>query len=69
MHILLAEDDPIIADGLLRTLRKTGHAVDHVANGRDADAALLSQPFDLLILDLGGASSTITGAILRVAAS
>lgn len=53
MHILLAEDDPIIADGLLRTLRKTGHAVDHVANGRDADAALLSQPFDLLILDLG----------------
>lgn len=53
MHILLAEDDPIIADGLVRTLRKAGHAVDHVANGRDADAALLSQPFDLLILDLG----------------
>ncbi|HMM53605.1 MAG TPA: response regulator transcription factor [Candidatus Desulfobacillus sp.] len=53
MHILLAEDDRIIADGLLRALRKSGYAVDHVSSGSDADAALLSQPFDLLILDLG----------------
>lgn len=53
MHILLAEDDRIIADGLVRTLRKSGYAVDHVTNGSDADAALLSQQFDLLILDLG----------------
>ena len=53
MHILLAEDDRIIAYGLVRALRKSGYAVDHVANGADADAALLSQQFDLLILDLG----------------
>lgn len=53
MHILLAEDDRIIADGLVRALRKSGYAVDHVINGADADAALLSQQFDLLILDLG----------------
>lgn len=53
MHILLAEDDPAIADGLVRTLRKSGYAVDHVANGSDADTALLTQQFDLLILDLG----------------
>jgi two-component system OmpR family response regulator/two-component system response regulator TctD len=53
MRILLAEDDRIIADGLVRTLRKSGYAVDHVVSGSDADAALLSQPFDLLILDLG----------------
>ena len=53
MHILLAEDDRIIADGLVRTLRKSGYAVDQVSNGSDADAALLSQQFDLLILDLG----------------
>ena len=53
MRILLAEDDPIIADGLVRTLRKSGYAVDHVATGTDADAALHGQPFDLLILDLG----------------
>lgn len=53
MRILLAEDDRIIAEGLVRALRKSGYAVDHVANGSDADAAMLSQQFDLLILDLG----------------
>jgi two-component system OmpR family response regulator/two-component system response regulator TctD len=53
MRILLAEDDPMIADGLLRALRKSSYAVDHVNNGADADTALASQQFDLLILDLG----------------
>jgi two-component system OmpR family response regulator/two-component system response regulator TctD len=53
MRILLAEDDAIIADGLVRALRKSGYAVDHVDNGAEADTALLSQQFDLLILDLG----------------
>lgn len=53
MRVLLAEDDPIIADGLVRALRKAGYAVDHVDNGLDADTAVLSQTFDLLILDLG----------------
>ena len=53
MRILLAEDDRIIADGLQRSLRKAGYAVDCVANGIDADTALASQQFDLLILDLG----------------
>ncbi len=53
MRILLAEDDRIIADGLQRSLRKVGYAVDCVTNGADADAALASQQFDLLILDLG----------------
>jgi len=53
MRILLAEDDPMIADGLVRALRKSGYAIDHVSNGMDADTALVSQQFDLLILDLG----------------
>ena len=53
MRILLAEDDLIIADGLGRALKKAGYAVDHVPNGAEADAALLGQSFDLLILDLG----------------
>jgi two-component system OmpR family response regulator/two-component system response regulator TctD len=53
MRILLAEDDRIIADGLVRALRKSGYAVDHVATGSDADTALVGQQFDLLILDLG----------------
>lgn len=53
MRILLAEDDPVIADGIGRALRRSNYAVDHVANGSEADAALASQAYDLLILDLG----------------
>ena len=53
MRILLAEDDPVIADGIGRALKRSGYAIDHVANGADADAALASQAYDLLILDLG----------------
>ena len=54
MRILIAEDDQVLADGLLRALRGAGAAVDHVASGSEADAALMTNTeFDLLILDLG----------------
>ncbi|MSQ88649.1 MAG: response regulator transcription factor [Betaproteobacteria bacterium] len=53
MRILVAEDDPSLAEGLVRSLRKSGYAVDHVANGEAADTALEANGFDLLILDLG----------------
>jgi two-component system OmpR family response regulator len=53
MRILLAEDDRIIADGLGRSLRQAGYAVDWVANGTDADNALTTGTYDLVILDLG----------------
>jgi two-component system OmpR family response regulator len=51
MRILIAEDD-ILADGLTRSLRQSGYAVDHVKTGVEADTALSMQSFDLLILDL-----------------
>ena len=53
MRILIAEDDSILADGLSRSLRHGGYAVDVVGDGSAADLALASQTFDLLILDLG----------------
>ena len=53
MRILIAEDDPVLADGLSRSLRAGGYAVDGVRCGSEADAALAAQSFDLLILDLG----------------
>jgi len=52
MRILIAEDDSILADGLSRSLRYDGYAVDVVHDGSSADSALQLQPFDLLILDL-----------------
>ena len=39
MRILIAEDDRVLADGLLRSLRGSGYAVDHVGSGSEADAA------------------------------
>ncbi len=53
MRILIAEDDQVLADGLLRSLRASGYAVDRVGTGSEADAALAAHEFDLLILDLG----------------
>jgi two-component system OmpR family response regulator len=53
MRLLLTEDDEIIADGISKSLRQAGFAVDRVATGADADQALQANSFDLLILDLG----------------
>lgn len=52
MRILIAEDDQVLADGLLRSLRRSGYAVDQVSSGSEAQAALLAHEFDLVILDL-----------------
>jgi len=53
MRILIAEDDGLLADGLVRSLRQSGYAVDCVKSGVEADSALTAAEFDLLILDLG----------------
>jgi len=53
MRILLVEDDPLLADGLARTLRKSGYLVDVAADGRTADQWLTTESFDLTVLDLG----------------
>ena len=53
MRILLAEDDAVLANGLSRSLRRTGFAVDHTPDGAAADAAASAESYDLLILDLG----------------
>jgi two-component system response regulator QseB len=53
MRILLAEDDPMIGDGVRRGLIQEGFAVDWVRDGRTVEAALAEQVHDLLLLDLG----------------
>jgi two-component system OmpR family response regulator len=52
MRILVVEDDHQLADGISRGLSKSGHAVDVVADGLSAEAALVITPYDLVILDL-----------------
>ncbi|SJM95028.1 response regulator [Crenothrix polyspora] len=53
MNILLVEDDAVLADGLLYTLRKTGYTVTSATTGTYAEHLLLAQDFDLIVLDLG----------------
>ncbi len=52
-YILLAEDDHKLSDGLARLLRHSGHKIDQARNGCEAEDALYSNAYDLLILDIG----------------
>jgi two-component system response regulator QseB len=53
MRLLLIEDDMMIGATVLDMLRADGYAVDWVRDGVAADTTLLSQLYDLVILDLG----------------
>ena len=53
MRVLIAEDDPSLAEGLAQSLRTAGYAVNSVTSGDEANAALEANEFDLLILDIG----------------
>ncbi|MEQ1532784.1 MAG: response regulator transcription factor [Sideroxydans sp.] len=54
MRILIAEDDEVLSDGLCRSMRQSGYAVDCVKDGHTAHLVLRGeQPFDLVILDVG----------------
>jgi DNA-binding response OmpR family regulator len=53
MHVLLVEDDPVLADGISRIL--TGHdmVVDLAHSGTDADTVLQQEEADIVVLDIG----------------
>jgi len=53
MRVLLAEDDLILQRGLKQTLRDAGHQAIVVSDGMHADTLLRTEPFDLVVLDLG----------------
>jgi DNA-binding response OmpR family regulator len=53
MRVLVVEDDGMIARGLQTALRQSNFAVDWVADGKSADAALQDSVFDVVLLDLG----------------
>ena len=53
MRLLLVEDHVPLADELLATLNQQGYAVDWLADGRDAAYQGATEPYDLIILDLG----------------
>lgn len=53
MRILVVEDDPLLSEGLVNVLSRSGHAVDHAETGAHADQALKATEFDLVVLDVG----------------
>ncbi|WP_034303602.1 response regulator [Herbaspirillum sp. RV1423] len=53
MHVLLIEDDALVASGIVAGLRLYGLTVDHVGCARQAKTALATSHFDICVLDLG----------------
>ncbi|QJI29538.1 response regulator [Pseudomonas sp. ADAK18] len=53
MRILLVEDDPMIGDAIQGALTDASYAADWVKNGPSGLAALDTQHYDLVLLDLG----------------
>jgi two-component system, OmpR family, response regulator len=53
MKLLLAEDDPQLADALCTQLGAAGYRVEHAPNGAVADFLLARERFDIAVLDVG----------------
>ena len=53
MRLLLVEDNVPLAEELCTSLRRHGYAIDWLADGRDALVQGATEPYDLVILDLG----------------
>jgi DNA-binding response OmpR family regulator len=53
MRILIAEDDPGLAEGIAAYLRPLGHAVETARTGADAESMLVNERFDLALVDVG----------------
>lgn len=53
MRLLLIEDDIALGDGIYQALSREGYTVDWLKDGTSALHTLLSETFDLAILDLG----------------
>jgi DNA-binding response OmpR family regulator len=53
MHVLLVEDDIVLADGIARILKGNGMAVDVATNGSDADSVLQHKEVAVVVLDIG----------------
>jgi two-component system OmpR family response regulator len=51
MQILLVEDDPRLADFIIKGLKEAGHLVAHAADGRDGLYKSAAEHYDAIVLD------------------
>ena len=66
MRILIVEDDEVIASSMSRGLALHGYVVDHVPSAEAASTVLLSERFDLAIIDLGLPQEDGTSLVRRI---
>lgn len=52
MRLLLVEDDPLLGDGIGKGLKQAGFTVDWAKDGRQAQLALDTTEYELIVLDL-----------------
>ena len=53
MRLLLVEDDEMIGEPVVDTMRGAGYAIDWARDGREAELSLGHDVYDLVLLDLG----------------
>jgi two-component system OmpR family response regulator len=53
MRILLAEDEPVLCDQIKKVLTADGRIVDIVHDGQEACFLGMTEPYDMIILDIG----------------
>jgi DNA-binding response OmpR family regulator len=53
MRLLLVEDDSLLGNGIEAGLKQAGFAVDWARDGREAQLALETTTYELVVLDLG----------------
>ncbi|HEX7814861.1 response regulator [Dyella sp.] len=53
MRILLVEDDPLVADAVVRGLSAEGYAVDHTGSAETVAGMMEGAHYDMAIIDLG----------------
>ena len=53
MRVLLVEDDPLLGDGMQKSLGHLGFTVDWLRDGKQAEHALASEEYAAVVLDLG----------------
>ena len=53
VRLMIVEDDTSLATGLMRALANEGYEVTAAASGEEALERMRSEPFDLLVLDIG----------------
>jgi DNA-binding response OmpR family regulator len=53
MRILIVEDDNLVAQGLKQGLQQQGYTVDVARSAEEADVCVLTEAFDIALVDIG----------------